>query len=187
MGPPREGEQTFTAYGQDGAPRIFEVVADKTVETGPLSGKVPSGVKWAEPAYFTVQGSVRDEAGKPFVGAKIIAFKAGDPARRPAFTFNSIAKDGAYQLKLSADSSYAISARANYGGGQPETGEYIGRYGDKDVVVVTGKSGEVLKNLDITMRKVPERFPQGEVENPLRKQQPGSTKELKKSSEPEPK
>lgn len=183
VGPPRPGEQSFTVYDNEGNPRIFEVLNGTTTDAGQVSGKVPDSEKPADTHIFSVQGVIRDETGKPFEGAKVIAFLAGDPRRKPAFTFMGTGKDGSYLLKLPADNTYNISVRAEYGGGQPAAGEYIGRYGGKEVLAVTGKKDEILKGVDVNLIKVPERVPKGNVVNPLRKRQPALVSEKAKALE----
>lgn len=183
VGPPRPGEQSFTVHDNEGKPRIFEVRNGTVTDAGLVSGKTPSAGNLADIPTFSVQGVIRDEAGKPFEGAKVIAFLVGDPKRRPAFTYTGTGKDGTYLLKLPADNAYNISVRAKYGGGQPAAGEYIGRYGDKEILAVTAKKDEILKGVDVNLIKVPERLPQGNAASPLRKRQPGLVNEKEKSPE----
>ncbi|MBU0730546.1 MAG: carboxypeptidase-like regulatory domain-containing protein [Proteobacteria bacterium] len=180
IGPPKKGEHSFTAFNEQGDPQIFIIEAETNTDTGELSGKMPLGLRRNfEMKYFTVKGVIRDENGKPVEGAKIIAFREGDKIRKPITTFQGTDKDGKYALTLSPGSKYNLSVRAGYGGGQPVSGEYIGRLGDANIAAITGKEGQVIYGINITVYTIPERNPEQKI-NPLRKK-----KTLQKKMSPE--
>lgn len=156
-GPPRQGENTYVAHDDSGAPRIFTFEAGKDLDVGLLTGKVPNTPFPDSTPYFTITGMIKDETGKPITESVIIAFKVGgDKRRRPDYTLENSDTNGRYSMKLAAGDSYSILVRTTYGGGQPTPGEYVGRYGGDNPIPVTGKEGAVVPNIDITVFILPE-------------------------------
>ena len=178
VGAPRSGEQHFTAFGPDDQIKVFEVIAGQKTDTGILSGKkMPQGVRQnLERHYLTVKGVVEDEHGVPVAQAKVIAFRDGDIIRKPITICKGTDKDGNYYLKLPPNDSYNISVRVGFGGGQPLSGEYVGRYGGEQMQSVSGKKGQTIENINITVFTVPERNP----ENNEKPQQLNRVKESKR-------
>lgn len=156
IGPPSPGEKTFVAHDSTGQPKVFTVVSGLTTDAGLLSGKVPDEKNSPLPEYFTIEGSLLDQKGNPVPTAVILVFKANDASIRPVYLHQVTSKDGHYSLRLATGSSYNLMVRSTLGGGQPTPGEQIGRYDEESMKEVTAKKGEVLKDINIKLLKVPE-------------------------------
>lgn len=177
-GPPGEDEKFFFVRGKKGELRQFEAIAGKTIDLGVISGLAPEA--FPEIANgFTVEGTIYDERGKPFKGALVLV-RGNLAVPRPLFISPPTGRDGKYRLKLPAGQSFYLVVRDNLVDvGRPVIGSPVGVYvrdsasaapgapmlsgGDP----ITGRAGQVLKGMDITIRKVanPE-----EVKESLQKQ-----------------
>lgn len=154
-GPPRQGEQSLVANDEQGNPRIFVVMPGQKTDVGKVSGKSPDFSSELEASLFTVQGVVTDEAGRPIAQARVIAFEEDQQGRRlPAFIQPQTENDGRYEMKLAPGKAYIIVARTGQGWGPPSPGDRMGQYGPEIPIPVSGKAGEVLKNLDIQVLEI---------------------------------
>jgi hypothetical protein len=101
----------------------------------------------------SIEGTVRDEGGKPVAGIYVSAFRDSMMTAKPDFIART-GPDGRYTLNLSGGGEYFIGAR-NTLGGPAEKGDLLGRYdGNEDHSVVL-KSGEKRGAIDIVVEKVP--------------------------------
>ncbi len=157
VGPPREGEYTFVAHDAEGNPQRFTVEAGDKLEAGTLSGKVPTPVEVSD--FFTVKGTISDENGTPLQNAIVLAFKVEDQLKRPSYMLQASNPDGSYELKLAAGSAYHVTVRTRYGGGQPQPGEFVGRYGEQELKPVSAQAGETVAGADIKVFQVPQPGP----------------------------
>lgn len=101
-----------------------------------------------------VTGYVRDTEGKPVQGVYVFAYLEKVMAhKRPEFISKEVDKDGRYVLNLPEGGTYYLGARSQYGD-TPALGEWYGRWegtGDHSVVL---KTGQVLKEIDITVERI---------------------------------
>ena len=177
-GPPRGGEKFFFALDGKGQLRTFSVNAGQIVDVGGISGTIPK-ISITEGNYFTAEGKVLYEDGRPFAGA-LVTIKKNMAAPRPMFISGPTDADGKYSIKLPPGENYYFVALENLHGGRPLSGDHVGSYGvgspvpdpqkntanppfaagRKDAYltgrVVAGKPGEVKKGIDITMFKMPD-------------------------------
>ena len=176
-GPPRPGETFCFVLDSERALQIFNVLAGQVVNAGPLSGGIPD-ISLKADVFFTVQGKVIHKDGRPFPGALVTA-KENLNDLRPSFISELSKADGSYSLSLPAGKYYII-ALESIQGGRPDLGSYLGGYGgdsparepEKDSVyppidsgrregyfdglAVSGKAGELIKEINITMYEMPD-------------------------------
>ncbi len=172
-GPPRAGEDFFFALNDAGELKIFMVKVGKTVNVGRVSGVVPD-ISLEAGNYFVAAGTARYEDGRPFVNA-LVTVKEDKFSPRPLFISSPTDTNGKYSIKLPANETFYFMALETLRGGRPLAGSYIGSYGGSSPVpipnknnanfqvaagrrdvkmagdVITGKAGEIMKGLDITM------------------------------------
>lgn len=166
-GPPEPDEEFFFARDGEGKLRSFAIVAGKTTEAGILSGDQPESFPEIAEA-FTVKGTIYDELGKPFGGALILV-RGSLNVPKPLFVTPRTGPDGKYEIKLPAGRSFYLVVRKNLiDVGRPAPGDFVGAYGGTAPLTgnspavfsggkpVTGKVGEVLTGMDVTMYKIPD-------------------------------
>jgi len=154
-GPPQPGESSFVVHGSDNTPQVFTVRPGELTEAGLLKGKILDKELNSAKEFFTVTGRITDMNDKPVVESIIVAFREGEKRLRPEVTLRNADPDGRYSLQLPVD-VYTIVVRAAYGGGVPEEGEFVGRYGNEIALTVSGKAGAVLTGIDVAVFEVPE-------------------------------
>jgi len=101
-----------------------------------------------------VTGKVLDPDGKPVPGTYVFAYLEKVMAhKRPEFISKAVDDQGRYVLNLPEGGTYYIGSRSQYGD-TPALGEWYGRWegtGDHSVVL---KTGETLKQIDITVEQI---------------------------------
>jgi len=101
-----------------------------------------------------VTGVLRDLHGNPVEGVYVFAYLEKVMAhKRPEFISKAVGKDGRYVLHLPEGGTYYLGARSKYGD-TPALGEWYGRWegtGDHSVKI---KTGEVLKDIDMTVEEI---------------------------------
>jgi hypothetical protein len=167
-GPPTPDEKYFFPRDERGALRQFEVVAGKTSEIGSLSGTEPESTPEIADA-LVIEGTIADERGKPVAGA-LIMVRNDLVNPRPLFISKRTKADGRYQLKLPAGGPYYLVVRERLVDvGRPRPGDFVGTYGGSPPRAagqapsifsggkpVGGTANQVLKDIDITMYKIPD-------------------------------
>ncbi len=100
-------------------------------------------------------GRILDSEGKPVAKARVHVYAYVQMSERPKYVSNETGPDGLYTVFLPEGGTYYLAARNRFGG-PPKLGDLYGRYDDGTVdpsgVVV--HTGEILKNVDITVHKV---------------------------------
>jgi hypothetical protein len=164
-GPPAAGENAFSAVSGN-SPLIIDVAEGTETELGPIT--VRSRVRYPDQAnYFTVTGKVSDMQGKPFAGAYIFV-KIDPRSQRPNFISEKTGRNGRFKIKLPAGKSYHLLAKDTVSLGKPLPGKHIGAYNGPGLgssiipapAPITGKKGETLAGIDITMHEVSTPGPQ---------------------------
>lgn len=102
----------------------------------------------------SVTGVIRDLKGNPVEGVYVFAYLEKVMAhKRPEFISQAVGKDGRYVLHLPEGGTYYLGARSKYGD-TPALGEWYGRWegtGDHSVKL---KTGEALKEIDMTVEEI---------------------------------
>lgn len=161
--PPRPGEKFFFALDEAKELRVFTVQAGKTVDVGPVSGAIPHIVLDPD-QYFNVRGTVRYEDGRPFAGAYVTA-KKDLTTPRPLFISRPTDEAGRYSILLPPNEPFHIGALENLSGGWSPVPSAAKHNMNPPVTIgsegsyvagkqITGKPGELLEGIDITMYKV---------------------------------
>jgi hypothetical protein len=187
-GPPREGEKFYFARDAKGNLREFSLGVKEVKDAGKIIGALPDTFPVVE-NLVTIQGRLIKDDGSPFAGG-VVLVKTDMNNARPDFVSGRTGEDGAFELKLPADTEYYLLGRER-SVGRPVPGSYVGTYGSKSPIsqggalpignvrpaqpasgmptvegvdlgpgddlpdIVTGKPGEVLKNIDIVMFRMP--------------------------------
>lgn len=153
-GPPRPGEKFLFVRDSGGKLQSFVVKVGEKVEAGALSGVMPTAFPELE-HYFTVQGMVTDENGKPFANA-VVLVKRDIKTPKPVYVSEKTGADGLFRLRLPPGASYYLVAKETLSVGRPAAGSYLGTFGGETPVALSGKENEVLSGKDIKMEKIPD-------------------------------
>jgi len=149
MGPLLPGDSYFLSKDKQGSARSYNVKAGEDKDVGTLVGSTKyTGI--AQSGATAIEGTVLDESGKPVEGVLVFAFINKELQGRPIFIAPRTGKDGKFRLGLSGGGTYYLKIRDIYGGGQPQTGQIMGFYGDgKSAMPVNVKSGTITKDINI--------------------------------------
>ncbi len=148
LGPPQEGDYFFISLDKKGNPKKLTVWKGSTIDLGMVVEAVPFRRETLEKKGITsIQGTIRDDSGKPREGIAVFAFTSPTMLGRPLFVSERSDKNGRYALRLADGGKYYLRARVNYGGGPPSADELMGVYKGGRPVVVT--KGQTRKGADI--------------------------------------
>jgi hypothetical protein len=192
-GPPRPGEKLYFAVDDTGAIRMLEVLPGEKKDFGNIS--ISPSIAFKDLAdYFTVEGQVKDEAGKPVAGAMLM-IKIDLESPRPDLISANTDREGRYRIKLPIGKSYHFIARNTINPGRPFVGSYVGTYnGPLNLktaqeseeaplpVPVTAKAGEIVTGIDIMVIAVPdpEKIKKQKQEDVAKQQESPEIKDQKK-------
>ncbi len=128
-GPPKPGESFFFAANDKGGLWVLEVAPRSTKDVGTIT-TAKSDAFPASKDYFTVEGIVQDDQGKPFPQT-IIMVKAKPNDFRPIMVSERTGKDGRFKLQLPPGTYYLMSRQVadKMPVGRPLPGNYVGTYG----------------------------------------------------------
>jgi hypothetical protein len=131
-GPPEVGDYIYPPM-DNRAQKPFEVRADETTDIGMISGMVPYKEELALTGMTGIEGSVLDADGNPVAGRLVFAsVKTGGGI--PLFVSDSETdKDGKYMIRV------------------PEGGQYYLSIWDKDITLVTVRTGELTQGIDLNI------------------------------------
>ena len=150
LGPPQEGDYFFISQDAEGRPKKLTVWKGSTTDLGTVAEAAPfRRASLANKGITSVSGTIRDEQGKPREGMVVFAFASPSMFGRPLFVSERSDKNGGYILRVAGSGKYYLRARADYGGGPPASGEFMGVYQKGKPVVTT--QGRTLKNVNITL------------------------------------
>lgn len=129
--------------------------AELTIVAAPKVGDVRQLTKDAAVTDTGFAGLISDSDGKPVEGARVHVYDHVQMSERPKFVSEKTGPDGRFQILLPAGGTYYLAARDKFGG-PPKLGDLYGRYdqGTIEPSAVVVKSGEVLKEVNITVTKV---------------------------------
>lgn len=152
MGPPQDGDFYFFSVDKNAYPRSHVVREGKNTDIGIISkilvykrGKINSLNDTA-----TIEGTITDEDGNPVAGARVLSYLSPEMQGKPLYVSEPTTKDGKYLLRVYQGGTYFLKIRGHYGGGQPESGEIMGGYGEQTApAVVQVKNGKARKGVDI--------------------------------------
>lgn len=118
------------------------------------AGEISGGEGLLNGSGTVITGRVTDRNGKPVAGVYVFAYLEKVMShKRPETISKAVDSEGNYLLNLKEGGTYYIGARVNYGD-TPAIGEWYGRWegtGDHSVSI---KTGEIIKNIDITVEKI---------------------------------
>lgn len=100
-----------------------------------------------------IEGTVVGKEGKPVAGVYASAFRDSMMTQKPDFISAITGPDGKYSISLSGGGEYFIGAR-NTIGGPAEKGDLLGRYAGTEDHSINIKTGEKLKDINITVEPV---------------------------------
>ncbi len=155
IGPPRDGDLFYASEDEKGAPHAHVVETDKRTDIGVVSGATPFRrdlVKFGD-GITAVEGVIIDPENKPVAGALVFAFITPTMVGRPLFTSEKTGEDGRYILRVYEGGEYYLKVRSEYGGGPPVPGEFIGLYGDSVPAGVKVRTGEIVRDINIKIKK----------------------------------
>jgi len=100
-----------------------------------------------------IEGMVNDKSGKPVAGVYASAYRDSMMTQKPDFISPVTGADGKFVITLSEGGEYFIGAR-NTIGGPAEKGELLGRYAGSEDHSLKIKTGEKMKDINITVEPV---------------------------------
>lgn len=183
-GPPRPGEAFFFIKADQDHHREFTVTARQLHEAGRVNGE-PSDATPASKKLLTISGTVTGEDGKPLSGV-VVTVKDSMQAPRPRFVSEGTAADGSFAMQVPPGKYYVVARESiqggkpgigsyigSYGKTNPASGEAVppnagsqpgaspaakGLQGSAggQAILLQGKEGEVLSNINIQMFKIPD-------------------------------
>jgi len=163
-GPPKRGEKRYSALDDKGE---YLTVTLKGGENKSI-GTVKVGLQENFPElekFFTISGHLLDSRGKGIFDSVVVVKKDYNEAKA-AYISDKSSIDGSYQIKLPPGRYFLIARETVTGSTRPKPGSSYGELGQdaplgvggKTPTIPTyieGKAGQVYKNVDITMFKVP--------------------------------
>ncbi len=154
LGPPREDD--FIYPGTDSLQKgetVYSIRAGEIVDIGSVQAHRFSKKLYVEAEdVTTMEGTVRDQNGKPLPGSVVLAFGTSDVVGKPLFISERTDLDGRYQLRVAKGGTFYLKSRTSLFGGIPEDGEYIGVYGMVLPAPVEIKTREGLTGVNIVAK-----------------------------------
>lgn len=184
-GPPRPGEKFFFARDGQGNLRTFDLKAGQTTEAGPITGIAPAGFKEFN-NYMTIRGTVREVDGKPLAGVIVTLNDNMNSARPrfisgktsadgtyevkvPPGKYYVVAHESIRGGRPTPGSKIGMYGRSGQPGTTPSPNSPGGGPGamlapgsaaqsgaGNEALPVTGRNGDILERIDITMISVPD-------------------------------
>ncbi|UCD34818.1 MAG: hypothetical protein JSU90_11100 [Nitrospiraceae bacterium] len=153
LGPPQDGDLFFISEDEKGNPLLHKVQENQTLNMGTVTGAAPfSRTILVTEGITSLEGTIRNEQGRPLDGMIVFAFSNPMMVGRPLYVSERSSSEGTYLLRLAGGGSYYLRTRDDYGGGPPSADQVMGIYGKgQPVTVVTGQN---LKGIDFTVTKV---------------------------------
>ena len=163
-GPPKPGEKRYSSFDDKGGYRVFTLKEAQDLDIGTVTVRVPDEFPEIK-EFFTINGHVLDEHGKPFAGAVVLVKKdLNDP--KALFISGKTTADGAYSLKIPPGKYFLVARESLTMAGRPKPGSLMGVLGQESPIGIGGKSeeppayligipNEEYKDVNITMFKVP--------------------------------
>ncbi len=167
IGPPLDGDYFYLKRDKKGAPQLYVIKKDETVEVGiskeaiVFKRKIVKGVSG-------ISGIVTDMKGVPIEGAIMFAYTSSTMTGLPPFTSYKTGKDGKYFIGMKKGGKYFLRIRDIYGGGPPVEGAVIGLYGEEEPTAVAVTLGKVTQGVDV---KVIRHFVPGPTEEDLKQKE----------------
>lgn len=157
-GPVQEGDYFLPTHDKTNKYRVVTIKAGVTTKAGTIRGiehfkrQTVSGTK--EQAVASIEGKVVNTDGKPVARAMVVAYLEPVMQGPPLLASERTKEDGMFTLKLHKGGTYYLKARGVYGGGVPDEGEFMGRFGgDEQPTPVEAADGAVVKDITIVVQK----------------------------------
>lgn len=100
-----------------------------------------------------VAGTVKDVAGEPVPGVRVVIYASSEMLGRPDFISSPTDGKGGYRLEVPRGGTFYAAARSVIGR-PPETGELMGFYDGTEDHSLTLEVGDRLEGVDIVVREV---------------------------------
>ncbi|NJD55155.1 MAG: carboxypeptidase regulatory-like domain-containing protein [Nitrospirae bacterium] len=153
LGPPAEGDYFFISSDKKGNPKMLTVWKNSVINLGLINeAEKFSRASLAKKGITSVEGTIRDEEGKPVKGMAVYAYATPEMLEKPLFVSDPSDQDGKYVLRVNRGGKYYLMARVGYGGGPLSPEELAGVY--KDGKPVSIKTGENRKGIHISVFKI---------------------------------
>lgn len=161
LGPPKNSE--FYYFHADGAgnPLPLTATPGSKINLGVLDGAYlwsPEMIK-RDAGVTEIEGIVVDILGKPVVGALVFAYLSKNITGRPVFISERTDHNGQYRLRVHDGGTFYLKVRSVYGGGIPETGEFLNITGEFKPFSVTLKKDQKLRGVNLSVKRFPKRGP----------------------------
>lgn len=152
MGPPQDGDFYFFSVDRHGNSKTHVIKNGKKTNVGTIS-KVQifkrGKMKHAD-GTATIEGTITDGNGNPVAGARVLSYLSPQMQGKPLYVSEPTGKDGKYLLRVYKGGTFFLKIRGHYGGGQPESGEIMGGYGEQRApAAVRVENGKARKGVDI--------------------------------------
>ncbi|RMF66487.1 MAG: hypothetical protein D6740_12985 [Alphaproteobacteria bacterium] len=100
-----------------------------------------------------LSGTVRDDAGRPVAGVRVVLYRDAGMLNRPDLVSEPTGADGRWQLHPAETGTWYLAAR-NTLGGAPAPGDLYGTWNGRDDHAVQVRTGDDLGGLDIVVEEM---------------------------------
>lgn len=163
-GPPKPDEKRYSAFDKDGKYHIVTLEEGQTLDIGAIKVKEPPAKQELSDS-FTISGKLLDKDDKPLAGITVVLRKDYDNPKGEYISDDSTA-DGVYSLKIPPGKYFMVARKSVGGSMRPKPGSIYGELGQNKpigvgakradpITFIVGTSGQVYKDVDIRMFKVP--------------------------------
>lgn len=166
MGPPGGSEYYYFHGDAEGNPRPLIITSGAKLNLGVLTGVIvwTPDMNKRDKGVTAIEGVVIDMEGKPVEGALVFAYLSKNITGRPAFISERTDKNGKYRLRVHDGGTFYLKVRSVFGGGAPETGEFLNITEDFEPDMVTLKKDQKLQGISLKVKKFPKRGPKDTTE-----------------------
>lgn len=158
LGPPMKAELYYFHGDGEGNPQPLNVGSGAKMDLGVLSGTYlwsPQMIK--REGVTEINGAVADLEGKPVGGALVFAYLNEFASGRPVFISERTDQQGRYRLVVHGGGKFYLKVRSVYGGGAPETGEFLNITEEFKPFSVTVLKDQKLQGANLKVKRFPPR------------------------------
>jgi hypothetical protein len=153
IGPAKEREYLYFHSDSAGNPRPLVATAGAKLNLGIVTAALwtPDMVQ-RDKGITSVEGVVVDMDGKPVEKAVVFAYLSPEATGRPSFVSERTDKKGTFQLRFHDGGTYYLKVRSVFGGGTPQTGEFLNVTSDFVATVVSPKKDQRLQGVTLKVK-----------------------------------
>lgn len=160
IGPPEDGDFFLLSLDDKGLPKKYPAKNGERLDVGTITGARQIKTPFLVAGTTAIEGSIRDEEGKPVEGAMAFAFLTPTIVGKPLFVSERSFKEGKFVLRVPEGGTYYIKIRNDFGGGPPRAGKVLDGNKEEPLLQVSVKTGETANIGILKVKKFPGRGPE---------------------------